>query len=289
MKVNILDRNFAHHPDSCADGKKPRCIEWSRDNVKQGPVCFFTDLELQRVDSINIERKVAWLLEPPAINPSMYEWIKQNNRKFDFVLTFDKELLDRGENYLFYPFGVSWIPDNYVVPKKTKLCSMIASDKRFTEGHGFRQEIIREFKDKVDHFGRGFNFVENKEDALGEYYFSIAIENSQRDFYFSEKIIDCIDCLTVPIYWGASSIPNFLTAPCIFGMQTHDDEEFINPIITFNTIDELKDIVNSLTPELYNKYLNSLRKVKTAIGYSNLRVPEDWIHHKYPFLFNNLP
>ena len=61
----------------------------------------------------------------------------------------------------------------------------------------------------VDSFGRGFVAVEHKAEALAQYAFSIAIENSQQDTYFTEKLIDCFSTGTVPIYWGTRKISEY--------------------------------------------------------------------------------
>jgi hypothetical protein len=147
---------------------------------------------------------------------------------------------------------------------------MIASDKRFTPGHDFRQQVIKRFADKVDHFGRGFTYIEDKEEGLRDYYFSIVVENSRSDYYFSEKIIDCFASRTVPIYWG-SNVSSFFD---------------MNGIITFNTIDDLEKIVNSLSVELYNSYSKSIENNFNLICEKDFEIPEDWIYKKYPFLID---
>ena len=46
------------------------------------------------------------------------------------------------------------------------------------------------FKDKIDFFGFGIKDLKNKKDAIDPYLFSIAIENSKHDNYWTEKIAD---------------------------------------------------------------------------------------------------
>jgi hypothetical protein len=266
-QINIRDSNFAHHPESMTHEKRASKFKWCRDNVVVSDSCFITDLHLHEVDKCKAKRKIAMLVEPRAINPGAYQFIENNYKKFDYVLTFDKELLDRGANFLFYPFGVCWVTD-FTSPEKTKLCSMIASNKRMTAGHNFRQDVIAQFSNRVDHFGNGFKRIEKKEEGLQPYYFSIVLENSRSDYYFSEKIIDCFATRTIPIYWGSNISPFFDTSG----------------IITFDTMEELESIYNSLTPELYSNYKtgmeNNFSKVK------QYEIPEDWLYNRYPFLFD---
>ena len=53
------------------------------------------------------------------------------------------------------------------------------------------------------------NQVNDKWDALAPYQFSIAIENSSQENYWTEKIVDCFLAFTVPIYYGATNIGKY--------------------------------------------------------------------------------
>jgi hypothetical protein len=96
------------------------------------------------------------------------------------------------------------------------------------------------------------------------------MENSRLDYYFSEKIIDCFATKTIPIYWGSNVSPFF----------------DMSGIITFNSMEELEEIYNKLTPEFYDSFKtgmeNNFNKVK------DYEIPEDWLYKHYPFLFSNL-
>ena len=120
---------------------------------------------------------------------------------------------------------------------------MISSDKRWIIGHDFRHIIIEKYRNKFDLYGRGFNDIECKEIGLNEYMFSIAVENCKKDYYFTEKLIDCFRSKTIPLYWGCPSISKFF------------DE---NGIIQFDNINELGDIINSLTEEKYYSLIQSV-------------------------------
>jgi hypothetical protein len=269
LKVNLRDGNFAHHPtnQSMSYGHYPSYFQWERDNVLVSDTVFITDLFLHEVDKYKHSKcKVALLIEPPDINPQIYDYVDKNNKKFDYILTFDKKLLDTGRNFLFYPFGCCWVQD-YTTPTKSKMCSMIASNKRMTKGHAFRQEIIQRFSSRVDHFGNGFRKIETKEEGLRDYYFSIVLENSQPNYYFSEKLLDCFASRTVPLYWG-SDVSHFFNTE---GM------------LIFNTPDELEDIFSKLSPDLYHSLSGPIEENFKKL--QKYKIPEDWIYQHYPFLF----
>tara|TARA_Y100000592_G_C5474605_1_gene321516 strand:- start:208 stop:387 length:180 start_codon:yes stop_codon:yes gene_type:complete len=53
----------------------------------------------------------------------------------------------------------------------------------------------------VEKYGSGAgNPIDKKEEGLTNYLFSLAIENSKIDNYFSEKLLDCFATSTIPIY-----------------------------------------------------------------------------------------
>jgi hypothetical protein len=93
--------------------------------------------------------------------------------------------------------------------------------------------------------------------------FSIVVENTIKDYYFTEKLIDCFRTGTIPIYWGCPSIGDFFD---------------LNGIIIFNSIEELNDIIHNLNEELYNSKLNSV-----IINFNKSKdylLPDDIIYKK---------
>ena len=98
VKTNIRDKNFGGEPSSCHKGTN-KFVEWDFGDEAVSNSCFITDLCLQDVyKASGVKRKVAWILEPRAIHPQVYEWIEKNNKLFDYVLTFDSSwaVLDSG-------------------------------------------------------------------------------------------------------------------------------------------------------------------------------------------------
>lgn len=270
VKINIRDKNFSGEPSSCHKGVN-KYVEWEFNNIPVSKTCFITDMCLGDVyKATGVKRKVAWILEPRAIFPQVYQWIEQNNRLFDFVLTFDTKLIERGENFLYYPHGRCWI-NNYVEIEKNNRTSIVASVKNHTEGHQLRHQVIARLGDKIDTYGSGYKPVDEKEEALSAYKFSITIENSIQPGYWTEKIVDCFATKTIPIFWGDTSVNNYFNK---------------DGIIYFNTVDELEKIINDISLNGDKIYEDSIKAIednfKTVEQY---RIPEDWIFKNYPFLF----
>lgn len=102
---------------------------------------------------------------------------------------------------------------NSALLPKSKMLSVVSSDLTLLPGHkrryAFVNRLIGHFKDRLDVFGRGFNPVDDKWQALAPYKYSIAIENSSLPGYFTEKITECYLAHAMPIYYGAPDISNY--------------------------------------------------------------------------------
>lgn len=271
VNINIRDKNFDGEPSSCHKGTN-KYVNWEFKNIPVSKSCFITDMCLADVLKAQaVKRKIAWILEPRAIHPHVYEWISQNNKLFDFVLTFDTDLINRGENFLYYPHGRCWI-NNYVEVEKQNKISIIASVKAHTIGHQLRHQVIHKLGSSIDVYGGGYKFVEEKEEALSKYKFSITIENSIQPGYWTEKIVDCFATKTIPLFWGDHSVNNYFNG---------------DGIIYFKTIDELIQIVDNLAingDKIYEDKKNAIEENYKLV--ENYRIPEDWIYNNYSFLFN---
>lgn len=148
--------------------------------------------------------KVYWLYEPEAIIPEAYAHLKKTNK---IVATHRKDLVFH-KKILIPPCFPSWINQQDVgMHAKTKIASMIASTKRMCDGHTFRQSVAKKNEHTLDLFGRGQSrALDNKIDGLRDYMFSVAMENSVHDLYFTEKLLDCFLTGTIPVYWGTRTV-----------------------------------------------------------------------------------
>lgn len=199
---------------------------------------------------------VADLYEPPTLfrQREVYQSVMENYKKFDYILTYNKDLLHL-PNAIFRNGGHESVLNKNIhkleyptladeslfkMYPKTKEVSIVTSNKQFIGGHIFRVQCVDYLlknKLNVDIYGVGFNEIKRKLDGLADYRYSIAIENSEIDNYFTEKILDCFLTGTIPIYKGCPNI-----------------DEFFNPsgIIKFNTNEELHVIIDKILKKEIN-------------------------------------
>lgn len=105
-------------------------------------------------------------------------------------------------------------------PVKTKLLSIMVSEKMGEIGHLYRHALVSKILDTnlpIDIYGRGSEYYQfmgderikgqfKEYEPYENYQFHIAIENMQMPHYFSEKIMNPLMCNTTPIYMGCSKI-----------------------------------------------------------------------------------
>jgi len=283
VKINIRDKNFVGDDSSCHKSNS-QYIEWVRTNEPVSDTVILTDLCLQDVYKATsaIKRKVAWILEPKAIHPHVYEWIEKNNRLFDYVLTFDKDLIAKGQNYLYYPHGRCWIDKDFYLQVPKKRVSIIASGKDFAPGHKLRHEVINQLakKHNIDVYGYGYKPVENKIEAMAGYAFSITIENSIQPGYWTEKIVDCFKAGCIPLFWGDKSVEEHFSKD---GIVYFNDIQELDKILSSGLIESYMNWGGDQFYEQSSKMFDGMRLNYSLV--EKYRVPEDWMYLNYKWLF----
>lgn len=142
-------------------------------------------------------------------------------------------------------------------PEKKKTLSAVVSNSTQNEGHRKRFGLINKlkghFKDQLDWYAKGENYIENKWDGLIDYQYSIAVENSLLPYYITEKLMDCFLAYTMPIYLGAPNIGEFYPEGSFIDLKNYDylscidiiEEAIANQLAIKNkeAIKEARDLV----------------------------------------------
>ncbi|MBB4018560.1 FkbM family methyltransferase [Chelatococcus caeni] len=170
--------------------------------------------------------------------------------QFGTVLTTDRDTAHGGRRFtqVGLPWHVgAWSADGSLLaepltvrdfetfrPEKTKLVSVVSSNKAFTEEHRARLRFVAELKehfgDQMDVFGRGINDFGDKLQVLAPYWYHIALENCAIDDYWTEKLADPFLTLTYPIYHGCRNIGEYFPEGSFTAIDIYDPAKAIETI-----------------------------------------------------------
>ena len=157
------------------------------------------------------------------------------------IISCDKELCAKYPKFIYSVTNAApWVVDRQIF-EKTKLVSMISSNKRMVPGHLKRLEFVNKFKDQVDLYGRGFQEIDCKEDGLRDYMFSIAVENAVYDTYFTEKLTDCFATGTIPIFYGCRGVTEYFNEDGIIFLDDEFDISTLTEELYYSKMDAIKD------------------------------------------------
>jgi len=175
------------------------------------------------------EKVIALMMEPgdPTIHPWMFNELEQYHKVYSPIPQSTNTVLSHGFLGWYFKQDYNFLK-SLPIPEKTKLISCIASDLRQLEGHRLRVDFIKDIKQDfplIDFFGRGSHFIRDKMDGLLPYKYSIAIENSSSDNYFTEKINDCFLTHTVPIYYGCRNIDKYFPYQSFISIDINNRDE----------------------------------------------------------------
>lgn len=269
--IRIKDTNIAHDKSS-SPGKYPSYFRWLRDDDPADTNTVVTDSEL--TNHFNT-KPIAWILEPPAISSHIYKYVDKNAEKFKYILTYSQELIDRHENAIFYPHGgTRLLEDEYNIYTefKDKFCSIVVSDKQWTEGHKFRhkcKEISTSYP--VDIFEPKDGIYASKVEAGQSYYYNIVVENGIYDDYFTEKIIDSFLTGCIPIYNGTKNLKKYFN---------------MDGVIEFNSADELERILDNLSRNYAAEYKSKQAAIEENFEIAKkYAIAEDWIFKNKHYIF----
>ena len=242
VKINMVGGGFQYDVCSSA-GAVPKYMEW--DKTGNANISIHID-EAIKWPSDKSKKNYAWLVESSAIIPDIIKWIPNNisflEENFELIFTHDKRLLpfSRKIKLVLCASIIPYVTDRKI-HTKTKMISMIASNKRYCPGHNYRQLIVERYRGKVDCFGKGHRFIEKKETGLKDYYFSIAMLNDSYPNYFTEILTDCFATGTVPIYWGDPFIGEFFNAKGIIPLTDNFMVEDLSPELYFSKMEYIKE------------------------------------------------
>jgi len=172
--------------------------------------------------------------------------IRQNQDRFDYLLTFIPELLTLPKARFFIGLTSFCKPD-LDIPKIFAV-SAVFSGRNACPGHPLRHELYKRRNEiKIPKFFyTGLRSGQRSElelpaeksakQTVMNCMFHIAIDSYNYPNSFSEKLIDPLITNTIPIYWGPENIRDYFNMDGIFRCDT---------------VDEIIDVTNQMGEDIY--------------------------------------
>lgn len=99
----------------------------------------------------------------------------------------------------------------------------------------------------------------SKSETMSGYRFALCFENSVLKGWMTEKLFDCFFCGTVPVYWGAPDVLDWVPAECFIDMRQ------------FRDLGDLRRFLHALEPAQHERYREAARDYLTTDRFTPFR------------------
>jgi len=147
---------------------------------------------------------------------------------------------------------------NISEPNKTKKISTVCSNKQ--QGHTIHKlryeftKILETQISELDRFGKGYNWIDIKADAIDDYEFHVTIENHYAPNVWTEKLADTFLGYAVPIYYGCPNVYDYFPKDSIILIDIYDID---------GSIKKIKNIIS--TPGEYERRLPAIKEARRRV------------------------
>lgn len=208
------------------------------------------------------EKKILFLWEPPSVLSENYN--RENHRDFSKVYTWHDGLVDNKKYFKFFYPVIHPMIENPMDFHLKNLCTLIACNKESSypgELYSERHNLIQFFEygpyDGFTLYGKWWPShyrtyggpIDKKLDILKSFRFCFAYENIRNiPGYITEKIFDCFQAGTVPIYWGAPNISDYIPKSCFISREDFPSNE------------ALYNYIKNMDEARHREYVENIRK-----------------------------
>lgn len=99
----------------------------------------------------------------------------------------------------------------------------------------------------------------SKSETVSQYRFSLCFENSKLTGWMTEKLFDCFFVGTIPVYWGAPDVLEWVPAECFIDMRQ------------FKDFAELRRFLHAVTPAQERAYREAARAYLSSARFDPFR------------------
>jgi len=225
----------------------------------------------QSNDYFEPNKTIVFRMEPDTeTNPHWDDWFVNKN-SFKWFGDLSKYM---NNNEWHLSLNYSTILNTNFHKNKTKMLSAIVSNLMSSNGHIFRINLLQNLQtilsqNILDIFGRNSKHLFTnhlgelpyhcKDNGIIPYKYHIAIENTNLNNYFTEKLIDGILSECCVFYWGCNNINEYFDDKAFILLPYYSDD------LQKTIIESIQLIVNSINNDEYTKRLPYILTAKDKI------------------------
>lgn len=186
-----------------------------------------------------------------------------NNHLYDYVFTYHQDILDTNDKAVHFLCVQTWIKNYQFPPKKFGVSTLVGGKTNSNiPGYSLRHSlwdrqseitIPKDFYLSSQCHYTGGDYSNNlilasdleAKSEMFEPQYHVAIENTPINNMFTEKLLDCFQTKTIPIYYGCSNIGEYFN---------------IDGIIVVNDVDDIVNACDRLTPDYYEKRTEAIEE-----------------------------
>ncbi|MBN2162266.1 MAG: hypothetical protein JXR25_04130 [Pontiellaceae bacterium] len=282
LRINIIYRNNnmpseVLPPIMAPDGSYE--VVWSK-AVQAGfdVVVYFNEYVYNRREHDQVcpdALRFLYMYEPVAVDPMQYT--RKIWKQFDAVLTWNTYLTESSDAFTFEPgayydlpycshYGVtplSGLPDPST--RETAICQVcgdkysLSAEEIYSERRKIARWFHRHAETRMDVFGKPAmktpnyrGVTDDKAATFSCYRYALCFENTFHPLwtrgYLTEKILDCMATMTVPVYFGCSNIEELVPTDCFIDYRR------------FSSLEELDGFLQAMTDEEYLGYAERMQR-----------------------------
>ncbi len=181
-------------------------------------------------------------------------------------------------------------------PEKQNRIAVVCSNARKTEGQRQRLALLDALKlrlgDRLVHFGRGFEAIDDKLDAILPYRFHLVLENCVLPNYWTEKLADAYLGWAYPVYLGCPNISEYFPAEAMLSINDQDADTVARQL-AYLLDAPLNDAQTAALAEARRRVLNVYNPFAWAAHWAERlyqpSLPEKWLVHRSQKAFRPFP
>jgi hypothetical protein len=197
------------------------------------------------------------IIGPRLLSPNVKTYISRPLLPWFCGMRYDDSTKkwSRGENFFFEN-----LYRKVTNQRENKVC-IISSSKKKIPGHESRLKIITHLVNKmpnlIDVFGVGFCPIPDKFEVLCRYKYTLVIENSIEENYWTEKLLDAVISECAIFYVGCPNIDSYLDSKTILLIDSYDPKVVGDAILSRlnqNWYDQVIESIYELKKNAMLKY-----------------------------------